>query len=223
MVITNELISPNYIDLCPMSKNDFISGAVLEFKVPGNFGYGYCKILDFRSIREFDGVLVKVFDHIVKEPIIDINILHDKNWLFGARRMPWLPGSRGKGAWKMKGVLIAENDNLIPDFKYCLGDSYLVEDPSKIGPWYAIRNINVSSREAYPYENIRHLEDTVVSTKGAIEKRTAMEFCRIHNIDINKFFDLEDVATRIAYRQMLNVPVYKTIPKEIREKVLEIH
>jgi hypothetical protein len=35
-----------------MSKRDFISGTVLEFKVPINLGYAYCKILDFRNIRE---------------------------------------------------------------------------------------------------------------------------------------------------------------------------
>lgn len=203
-----------------MSKKDFISGTVLEFQVPINLGYAYCKILDFRYIREFDGVLAKVFDYVVSEPIEDINILRDKDWLFGARRMPWLPGTRGKGAWKMKGVLIAEEDNVIPDFKYCLGDSYLIEDPSKIGPWYAIRNINISSKEPYPYENIRHLEDTVISTRGAIEKRTAMEYCRIHGMDIKDRFDLNDIATRIAYRQMINVPIYKTIPKKIRGRAL---
>jgi len=203
-----------------MSKEDFISGTVLEFKVPINLGYAYCKILDFRHIREFDGVLVKVFDHIVKEPIDDINILREKDWLFGARRMPWLPGTRGKGAWKMKGVLISEDDDEIPDFKYCLGDSYLIEDPSKIGPWYAIRNINISSNEPYSYESIRHLENTVISTRGAIEKRTAMEYCRIHEIDVKDHFDLNDIATRIAYWQMINTPIYKTIPKKDRGKVL---
>lgn len=203
-----------------MSKEDFISGTVLEFKVPNDLGYAYCKILDFRYIREFDGVLVKVFDHIVKESIKDINILREKEWLFGTRRMPWLPGTRGKGAWKMKGILISEDDNIIPDFKYCLADSYLVEDPSKIGPWYAISNINISSKEPYPYENIKHLEDTVVSTRGAIEKRTAMEYYRIHGKDVKEYFDLEDVATRIAYTQMINVPIYKTIPKEMRGRAV---
>jgi hypothetical protein len=203
-----------------MSREDFISGTVLEFKVPINLGYAYCKVLDFRYIREFDGVLVKVFDHIVKETIKDINILREKDWLFGARRMPWLPGTRGKGAWKVKGVLIAEDDKIIPDFKYCLADSYLVDDPSKIGPWYAISNINVSSKEAYPYESVKHLEDTVLSTRGAIEKRTAMEYCRIYGKDMKEYFDLNDIATRIAYRQMINVPIYKTIPTEIRGRVL---
>jgi hypothetical protein len=200
---------------------DFISGTIFEYKIPMDIGYGYCKVLDFRYIREFDGVLVKVFDNIVKEPITDINILRDKNWLFGARRMPWLPGSRGKNAWKMKGVLIADDDDVIPDFKYCLGDSYLVEDPSKIGPWFAVRNINELSKDPYSYEKVSHLENTVVSTRGAIEKRTAMEYCRINNLDLKIRFDLEDIATRIAYWQMINVPIYADIPQINRGKALK--
>src|SRR5688500_2820170 len=98
-----------------MGKNDFISGSILEFKVPLNLGYAYCKILDFRNIREFDGVLAKVFDFIVKYPINDINVLRDKDWFFGAKRLMGLPNTRGKGAWKFKGVLISKDDDLIPD------------------------------------------------------------------------------------------------------------
>ena len=125
-----------------MGRENFINGTILEFKIPVNLQYAYCKILDFRHIRKFDGVLVKVFDHLVTEPIKSINILREKDWLFGARRMPWLPGTRGKGAWKIKGVLISEDDNIIPDFKYCIKDSYLIDDPSKLEPWAVIRNIN---------------------------------------------------------------------------------
>jgi hypothetical protein len=203
-----------------MSKEDFISGTVLEFKVPINLGYAYCKILDFRYIREFDGVLAKVFDHIVSEPIEDINILREKDWLFGARRMPWLPGTRGKGAWKMKGILIAEDDNVIPEFKYSTKYSPLEEDKSKLGPWYVIRNINESSKDTYPYECIKHLEDTVVSPRPGIETRTAMEYCRIHNMSIEQYFDLGNQGNEITYKQMINVPIYKTIPKAIRGRAL---
>jgi len=204
-----------------MSKEDFISGSILEFKVPLNLGYAYCKILDFRYIREFDGVLVKVFNHFAKEPIKDITILREKDWLFGARRMPWLPGTRGKGAWKFKGVLIDENDNVIPDFKYCLADSYLVENPAKIGPWDAVKNIN--NYVPSDYEKVKHLEDTVLSTRPGIERRTAMEYCRMHGRNIKKLFDLNEVGNKIVYTQMMNVPVYSTIPKEIKGKAIEVN
>jgi hypothetical protein len=203
-----------------MSKEDFVSGTVLEFTVPISLGYAYCKILDFRHIREFDGVLVKVFDHIVKEPIDDINILQEKDWLFGARRMPWLPGTRGKGAWKMKGILIAGDDNDIPDFKYSIKYNPLEEDKSKLGPWYVIRNLGESSKEPYPYECVKHLEDTLLSPRPAIETRTAMEYCRILNMDIKQYFDLSKAGNEITYKQMINIPIFKSIPKEIRGRAL---
>ena len=197
-----------------MGKNDFISGTILEFKVPLNLGYGYCKILDFRNMRMFDGVLVKVFDHITKEPINDISILSNKDLLFGCRRMPWLPGTRGKGAWKVKGVLIAKEDNAIPDFKYCIKASHLIEDLSKIEPWYAVKNINNYILSSY--EKVNHLEDTVVTPRPGIEIRTAMEYCRIHKMDIKKLFELNEPGNNITYKQMLNVPIYSTIAPEIR-------
>lgn len=202
-----------------MSKEDFISGTILEFKVPLNLGYAYCKILDFREIRKFDGVLVKVFDHIVEKPINDIKILTLKDLLFGTRRMPYLPGTRGKGAWKIKGVLISEDDNIIPDFKYCIKDAAFLEDESTVGPWDAVKNI----RNYIPsdYEKVKHLEDTIVSFRPVILIRTAMEYCRINNIDVRKKFDLKMTINDLVYKQMMNVPIYRDIPKEIRGRAIE--
>lgn len=199
-----------------MSKVSFISGSILEFKVPANLGYAYCKILDFRYIREFDGVLIKVFDYIAKKPIADINILREKDWLFGCRRMPWLPGTRGKGAWKLKGVLIAEEDNVIPHFKYCIKSSPFTEDKLNAEVWDVVKNIN--EYIPCPYECVRHLEDTVVSPQLSIEIRTAMECFRINGVPIEKHFDLTKTVNNLVFKQMINVPIYRTIPKEIRGK-----
>lgn len=202
-----------------MGKEDFISSTILEFKLPINLGYAYCKILDFRYIREFDGVLVKVFDYFTQKPLTDIDILSQKDWLFGARRMPWLPGTRGKGAWKFKGVLISEDDDIIPDFKYCIKSSPFVEDDSVLEPWNIVRNINICIPSVY--EKVGHLEDTVVSTRPGIAIRTAMEYCRIHNMEIGNYFDLNDSVNLIVYKQMMKVPIYKDIPKQIRGKAIE--
>lgn len=204
-----------------MGKKDFISGSVLEFKVPLDLGYAYCKVLDFRHIREFDGALAKVYDYIVKEPLKDINILSDKDWLFGARRMPWLPNTRGKGACKFKGVLIAEEDNTIPDFKVSPLASPLIEDQSTITKWYVNRNINELSYEnVCSHDQVKHLENTVLTSQLGIEIRTAMEYCRAHNMSIDQYFDLNDDANKFNYVNMINVPIYSTIPKEIRGKAL---
>lgn len=199
-----------------MGQKDFISGSIFEFKVPLGIGYAYCKVLDFRYIREFDGVIVKVFEPIVSQPLKDINSLGGHDLLFGARRMPWLPNSRGKGAWKFKGVLISNDDSIIPDFKYCLKSSPFVEDESKLSPWFVIRNINNSI--LCSYENVRHLEDTIVSPGIGIEIRTAMEYLRINNLNVSDYFDLNKRGNEITYRQMIRAPIYSSIPKELRGK-----
>ena len=204
-----------------MARHDFISGSVLEFKVPKDLGYAYCKILDFRHLREFDGVLAKVYNYIVQEPITDMAILDKKDWLFGARRLYDLPNTRGKRAWKFKGVLIAEDDNIIPDFKYAPKASPLIEDESTIEKWYVNRNITeLYYEEVCNHDQVKHLENTVVNSQIGIEIRTAMEYYRINNLDIKKDFDLEDLGNWNTYRTMINVPIYSTIPKKNRGKAL---
>jgi len=144
-----------------LAKEHLISGSIFEFILPSKEGFGYCKLLDFTHIRKFDGLIVKVFDYTDKQPIKDISVLNEKDWLFGARRMPWLPNVRGKNAWKHRGFLISKNDDVIPDFKYCIKSSHLIDDDSKIGPWDVVKNINQYIPSTF--EQVKHLEDTVVS------------------------------------------------------------
>jgi len=200
-----------------MGRNDFISGSVLEFKLPANLGIAYCKVLDFRYIREFDGVLAKVFDHVVKEPIDNVAELSEKDWMFGARRMPFLPGTRGKGAWVFRGVLISEEDHVIPEFRYSTAIS------EKVGinhPWHIVRNINQYSEETYPFESVKHLENTIVSTRLGISIRAGMEYLRSKDIDVFSYFDLKDEVNTLIYRQMMSVTRYKDIPHSMRGKAI---
>ena len=202
-----------------MSKKDFISGSILEFKLPFNLGYAYCKILDFRNIREFDGVLAKVYDYIVQEPIKDIAILIKKDWLFGARRMYSLPNTRGKNAWKFKGVLVSDDDLKIPDFKDSNEWAPWINDESSLKSWYVVRNIR-ELKGPCNYDEVKHLENTVVSSTIGIGTRTAMEFLRNNNKSVQEYFDLSDTTYMGIYNMMINVQIFDTIPKEIRGKGL---
>jgi hypothetical protein len=202
-----------------MSKQDFISGSVFEFKLPFDIGFGYCKIIDFRAIRKFDGVIIKVFDCIPKKPLNDIDSLVNVDYLFGARRLADIPNTRGKGAWKMRGILVAADDRVIPEFKYSNKSFPLIKDESTISPWFVVRNINQISEVSYPYESIKHLEDTVITGQLGIEIRTAMEYMRENKMDITKYFDVSVTVNWNIYRTILNIPIYKNIPNEIRGKV----
>lgn len=205
-----------------MAKIDFISSSIFEFRVPKNIGYAYCKILDFRYLRQMDGILANVYDLIVKESIKDITILGERDLLFGPRRLYDLPNSRGKGAWKFKGVLLSKDDNKIPDFKYSPESSPLVEDESKIKKWFISKNIiEFSYNDVYAYEQVKHLEDTVIDSTISIEIRAAMEYYRRNGLDVKKDFNLDNTANWNNYRRMNNVPIYNEIPKEIRGKAIE--
>ena len=204
-----------------MNKTNFIKGSVFEYKLPLNIGFGYCKVIDFRNIRKFDGIIVKVFDYISKEPLKEIGCLGNVDYLFGARRLSDIPNTRGKGAWKMKGVLISADDNVIPDFKYSNKSSPLVKDESTVSPWFVVKDINKTSEIQYSYDKVRHLEDNVITGQLGIELRTAMEYMRINKIDIRKHFDITVTTNWNIYRTMINTPIYKSIPIEIRGKVIE--
>ncbi len=200
-----------------MARNSLISGSVLQFTLPNKLGFAYGKIFDFRYIREFDGVIVKVFEHIAPEPISDISVLQGKDWLFGARRMPWLPKTRGNGAWKYLGIMVSQNDSIIPDFRYSRAASHKA---MLTQPWQVVRNINQYSDELYSYDKVKHLENIAVYPEIAIEIRTAMEYLRIRGVDIASQFDLKLQLNKVIYEQMIGVTIYKEVPPEIRDRVV---
>lgn len=201
-----------------MARTGFIDKSVFEFKLPFKFGFAYCKILDFRHIREFDGLLAKVFNLITDEPIANIKMLQEKEWLFGARRMAGIPTVAGKNAWKYRGIIVSEDDQIIPEFKYSHKLSPLVEDESVIKKWSIVKNIDESTEDDYTYEEVRHLETTVIASQYGIGVRTAMEYCRINALNIADYFDLDDPAHWSIYRTMINIPIYSSIPKKLKGK-----
>jgi hypothetical protein len=93
-----------------------------------------------------------------------------------------------------------------------------VEDESKLEPWDVVKDIN--NYIPCSYDKVKHLEDTVVSPTPGIEIRTAMEYCRMHNMDIKKHFDLSKTINELVFKQMVKVSPYRDIPKENRGRAL---
>ncbi len=48
-----------------------------------------------------------------------------------------------------------------------------------------------------------------------------MEYFRIHKMQISEHFDLSKTINELIYKQMIKVPIYKTIAEEIRGKASE--
>ncbi|MCB0629113.1 MAG: hypothetical protein KDD15_05260, partial [Lewinella sp.] len=48
---------------------------VFRFKLDFDLGFGYCKLLDFTKIDQWNGVLIKIYDFKSLKPLDDIHHL----------------------------------------------------------------------------------------------------------------------------------------------------
>lgn len=202
-----------------MKKKNFFTGSVFQFYVPEIKKYAFCKLFDFKHISNFHGVLIQVFDRFSDTSENTVDDLKFSDWLFGARSINALPNLKKDSGWKSLGILTAVNDEVIPDFKDAQVVISVVENESEVGPWFPIHGLTRRGSNC-EYSQIRHLERMILTTTSGIETRTGMEYCRINGLNIKDYYDLEDEGIRKMYWQMINIPVYKTIPLEIRGKAL---
>lgn len=203
-----------------MKKKNFFTGSVFQFYVPEIKKFAFCKFFDFRHLSEFHGLLAQVFDKFSETEENSIEDLKTVDWLFGPRSMHKWPNLRKDTGWKSLGILSGKEDEIVPDFKATELSPSVVEDESKLGRWYALHNLNET--EDCEYYQVKHLETKILTTSSlGLVWRTGMEYCRINKLPVNEYYDLDDdTGKRSMYRQMINVPIYKTIPKEIRGKAL---
>jgi hypothetical protein len=181
--------------------------------------YGFCKFFDFSHLSEFHGLLAQVFDHFSDAEENAVEDLKNMDWLFGPRSMHKWPDLRKDTGWKSLGILSAAKDETVPDFKGVQAFPYIVEDESKIGPWYPIHHL-VERGENCKYEMVQHLETKILTTKKGLVDRAGMEYCRISELKIEEYHNLAEKSVLYMYLQMINTPLYKNIPKEVRGRAL---
>ncbi len=203
-----------------MKKKNFFTGSVFQFYVPEIKKYAFCKFFDFSHISSFHGLLAQVFDYFSEKENNIIGDLKESGWLFGPRSMHAWPNLKSDTGWKSLGILTSPDDDIIPDFKGVQAFSGVVEDESKIRPWYPIYNLTQRGQNV-DYSQVRHLERKILTTTSlCIPSRTGMEYCRINGLKVEDYYDLTDEGNKKMYWQMINIPIYKTIPREIRGKAL---
>jgi hypothetical protein len=201
-----------------MKKKNFFTGSVFQFYVPEIKKYAFCKFFDFTHLSKFHGLLAQVYDKFSDKEDNRIEDLKSCDWLFGPRSMHRWPDLRKDTGWKSLGILSAPDDDKVPDFKGTYSFPYIVEDESSIGKWYVIHDLTKS--EDCEYSAVRHLETKILTTKNGLADRTGMEYCRANNADVADFYDLEEEGHKYMYWQMINIPIYSTLPKEIRGKAI---
>lgn len=203
-----------------MKKKLFFTGSVFQFYVPEIKKYAFCKFFDFKHLSGFHGLLAQVFDKFADTEDNTIDDLKTCDWLFGPRSMHKWPNLRKDTGWKLLGILNSPNDDIVPDFKGVQAFHSVVEDESKTGPWYSIHNLTQAGDNC-DYKHVKHLERIILTTSSlGLVWRTGMEYCRINRLKVEDYYDLSDEAIKSVYLQMINIPIYKDIPKEIRGKAL---
>jgi len=200
------------------------SGHIFEIPLPFDFGFAYGKYLDVSMImgHKFDGHHFKVFNLISQEPIKSIDDLKNCDLLFGQIILVGKPNIRGKNKrWKAVGKELNELDLVVPDFKSALVFPYIVEDESKIdGDRWDICRRDKSIKATY--NQLSHLEQPTLYAQENVEIRIVMEILRQRGDNPLKYYpDAEDYIVR-TYWKMINVPIYSTIPKEIRGRAIEV-
>lgn len=200
------------------------TGVILEIPLPKNFGYAYGKYVDVVQFtgRSFDSNLIKIYDFVTETPLKNIDILKNTEYLMGPVILYKRPSNRKPLRWRPIGKYLTDEDFEVPYFKNSPKSIMLVDDESKLTPWFGSQlGLNIVE---LPYNNIKHLEQTVLQGPEQLETRIIMECIRKKGNDVLDFYDLEKEPDYIksVYTRMINVPVYSTIPKEIRGKPLFI-
>jgi hypothetical protein len=199
-----------------MKRKNFFTGSVFQFYIPEINKYSFCKFFDFKHLSNFHGLLAQVFDAFSEEEENNIETLTYRDWLSGPRSMYKWPNLRKETQWKSLGLLSSANDDVVPDFKGARAGVTIVKDESQLSRWYVVRNLTQYIDCAYSH--VCHLETRHLTTTRLLQIRTGMEYCRINQLKVEDFYDLSKTVERQEYYLMINVPIYNSIPKDIRGK-----
>ncbi len=192
---------------------------MFQFYVSEINKFAFCTFFDCTDVSEFDGLIVQVFDRLSDKEENNIEDLKFSDWLFGPRVTHKWPDLRKHTKWKFLGTLMPSKPAFIPDFKGVQAFPYMVEDESRIGPWYPIHGL-IKRGKNCRYEQVKHLEQQILTTSLGVEARTGMEYCRINGLEVGNYYNLRELSVRNMYWQMINIPIYKNIPKAIQGKAL---
>ncbi len=178
------------------------SGLIYRFPLDFGLGYAYAWYDDYTDISTFNGRLVKVFRGVYPEKDNpSIEEIKASELLFGSVMLYKNIPTRGKYAWKLVGK-VAELDEKVPDFKYLRG-MLIEKDWSQLSPWYRIEDLN-KSREQRIYEELRHLEPTILNSHIGIGIRTSMLILMERGEDVFSYYDMKDRGMRNLLEHNLN-------------------
>lgn len=197
------------------------SGQIFELSLkPYFYKYSYCKFVKISELIEKASYpyLFRIYDHVVDEPETEIKVLTNCDWLCNSFFVT--AAQNIFEVAKLVGKLpLEERDKQIPDLKR--GFPLYEEDYSKIKTWQYLEDGGRPSK-AYDssLENVKHLSFSGAFNVTKIRFRIALELYKIDNKDISSYHNL-DPLEQVLYNKYQDLPIYQSIPVQIREKAVK--
>lgn len=202
-------------------KKKKMTGDILMFKLHHDLGFAYCKIIDFTTSDSLTTVVVKVYN-VYDKGNSTIEEITSSDYLLNPIRIYEYPNRKGRGAWKYIGNHSSKNDKEKPIFKQAPKINLIrVTDESECERWWAMRDFYKIGNPCQ-YNQIGHLESMFLIYKDSVITRASMEIIKLRGNKIEDFYDVEDLSFRSSYLRSINVPFMKDIPKNYRNKVLDL-
>jgi len=196
--------------------------SILQFKLPHDFGFAYCKLVNYENVNTIYMYHIQVYDYFDNGGTKSASFFEDKEFFLNTIPIVKKPALRGKGAWKLLGEINRAIDYEIPYFKSPVQEGFAFDSLEDCleRKWEIVGNIT-NYQGPYEYTQVQHLEELYIRSTVSIEHRVAMELIRENNDNISDYYDIKkNNGDRADYNTMRFIPLYKKLPKAIREKPL---
>ena len=200
--------------------SEIVTGSILRFKLDHDFGFGYCRVVDFTKKSSLITLIVKVYN-IYGEENYSLEQIIQSDYLLNPIRLYEYPNKKGRGAWKFIGVHKQDDDHEIPIFKKAPNLSVSsVNDEYECKKWWPLFDFSEKG-DLHNYKQVGHLEHMYIYYKHVIVVRATMEIIKLEGKRIEDFYNVEDLSYKWHYLKSINIPFMRDIPKEYRGKIID--
>lgn len=206
-----------------MKNKNPMMGSIIRIPLELNLGYVFAKIVDLGDLLNKDlsvNYLLYIYDYVVQNTKeFDIKNMENRDLLVGPLfildLIPAIKNGKFNIIYKAE---LKEHEMIIPDFKVPWPLIVTYEDEAT--EWRYIRNLDINTKIVSTLEKVKHLEIFGYLSNDMVSRRITMEYLRQTKKNIEDFYQLKEWKEISIYKNVVNTPVYKSIPKDIRGKAI---